>query len=692
MISKILPSIFKVFLLSVLITGFSESIFSQTVSIVANPGYSGNAVIGGDTYHASECIYQASEIGTGNFESVSTAMNRIAFGLNAISTATLPVAVSNYQIYIKSVPAATTTFVTGTYSLTGYTLVFSGTLNITTVGWNTVDLTTPFYRNPGENIQVLVIRNNGAAITGTSFDCSVGSTANSADLTTRRYNSTVMPVAGSSSLASSTFRFAIQFIKTVSADVKPINLIQPSASCFAAPQSVTVSIQNAGSSTIAAGAVQVAFTVSGANTATINQNSGIAIPAGGSQDIVFNGINLPTVGNNNIQAVVNLTGDADVTNDTIRSTLSTLGILNTYPALEDATVLTGFANLKVLSGTRQLWALSTGKYKNADLTDSLAPKAGNNFFYFDSWSGASSIGVSNILFSRCFAIPSGQVAAYYDTKFWMSHDNSYATDLDSMYFSVSTDKGVTWTRLAGYQRYDATFLVPGWKEETVNLAPYAGQTIQLAFEGVSKYGNIIGLDEITVLAGSTLPITLSNFSGIRSNGKNILNWETATEVNSKGFELERSANGIEFVSIGSIVSKAANGFSSSALSYSFADINTLKGNNYYRLRQLDKDSRATYSQTILLKAIASSKTEISNIYPNPAKEKLNVVIAAAGSENVSIVITDLAGRVIALQNFAAIQGDNNIQFNTSAFAKGTYLLKIQSADKTAVSVQKFVKQ
>ena len=217
MISKILPSIFKVFLLSVLITGFSESIFSQTVSIVANPGYSGNAVIGGSTYHASECIYLASEIGTGNFESVSTAMNRIALGLNAISTATLPVAVSNYQIYMKSVPAATTTFVTGTYSLTGYTLVFSGTLNITTVGWNTVDLTTPFYRNPGENIQVLVIRNNGAAITGTSFDCSVGSTANSADLTTRRYNSTVMPVAGSSSLASSTFRFAIQFIKTVSA-------------------------------------------------------------------------------------------------------------------------------------------------------------------------------------------------------------------------------------------------------------------------------------------------------------------------------------------------------------------------------------------------------------------------------------------------------------------------------------------
>ena len=169
-----------------------------------------------------------------------------------------------------------------------------------------------------------------------------------------------------------------------------------------------------------------------------------------------------------------------------------------------------------MSGTRQLWALSTGKYKNADLTDSLAPKAGNNFFYFDAWSGTSSVGVSNLLYSRCFAIPSGQVAAYYDTKFWMSHDSSYSTSLDSMYFSVSTDKGVTWTRLSGYQRYDATFLVPGWKEETVNLAAYAGQTIQLAFEGVSKYGNIIGLDEITVLAGSTLPITLSNFSGIRN--------------------------------------------------------------------------------------------------------------------------------------------------------------------------------
>ena len=144
-------------LLGLIIAG---SIFSQTVSITTNPGTSGNVVIGASTYHASEAIFLASEIGAGNFETVGTAINTVGFSYNSSSTATLPIAVTNYQIYMQNVASSTTTLANGTYSLTGYTLVFSGTLNITAVGFNNVTLTTPFVRTAGSNLQILLIRSN----------------------------------------------------------------------------------------------------------------------------------------------------------------------------------------------------------------------------------------------------------------------------------------------------------------------------------------------------------------------------------------------------------------------------------------------------------------------------------------------------------------------------------------------------
>ena len=697
--TKTLHKLFIVGFLSILVLGFSQLSYSQTSTINTNPGYSGNVGIGGSTYHGSEHIYLESEVGASNFVTFGTAINRVAFMLDATSTGTIPTAVSNFEIYMMNVPSTTTAFTTGAYSTTGYTQVFNGTLNLTALGtWLNVDLSTPFIRTAGSNLQVLMIRNNGAAITGFNFSCSIGNTVSGTTPTTsRRYNGTTQSVSGTTSFTASTFRSAIQLIHTTATDVSPTSFTLPSSSCFSTPQSISVTIKNTGTTTtIGAGAVNVNLKVTGANTVTLNQTSGASIPVGATQVITFSSINLNTAGTNNIQALATLTGDQDQSNDTLRTTLATLNTISTFPAVESAETnpLNVFPFAAIVSGARQLWTIigPTTKYKNADLTDSLGAYNGNSFYLFDAWSGASSVGFNSRLYSNCLSLPAGQPSGNYKMDFWMSHDNSYSTSLDSMYVSVSTNKGVTWNRLSGYQRYNASFATPGWQMETVSLSAYAGQTIQIGFEGVSQYGNVIGLDQITVTANYPLPIKLTNFSGVREGSRNILNWETATEINNKGFELQRSINGKEFSQIVFVNSKAENGNSNAVLNYSFNDDKPLNGTNYYRLRQLDLDGKEFISNIVVLKSASITKAEISKVYPNPVKEQLNIILNTPNSERVSIRISDLVGKTISQKELQTNQGDNNIQFNISNLSRGTYLIKVYSSNNSEMSIQKFIKE
>jgi hypothetical protein len=293
-------------------------------------------------------------------------------------------------------------------------------------------------------------------------------------------------------------------------------------------------------------------------------------------------------------------------------------------------------------------------------------------------------------------LPAGLPTANYNLSFFMTQDSAQSNNTnfsgeDSLYVVVSTDKGVTFNRIAGFARQDLTATDFNWVNRNVALDAFAGQTIQLGFEGVSQMGNLFGLDSITVTANYPLPITLSVFSGVREGNKNILNWQTANEANNKGFELERSIDGKQFTKIAVINSKATNGTSNGANDYSYTDEKYFGATNYYRLRQLDKDGKATLSNVVVLKSAQITKAQISRIFPNPVQEKLNVVLNTPTSERVTITITDLVGKTITQKFVETVQGDNNIQFNTVQLAKGTYLIKVYSNTNTEIATQKFVK-
>jgi CubicO group peptidase (beta-lactamase class C family) len=178
---------------------------------------------------------------------------------------------------------------------------------------------------------------------------------------------------------------------------------------------------------------------------------------------------------------------------------------------------------------------------------------------------------------------------------------------------------------------------------------------------------------------SPIPVTLSSFTGTKQGAKHQLRWATATETNNRGFELERSADGSNFTRIGYLPSAAPSGYSSQPLTYTFTDVAPLSGSNYYRLRQLDKDEKASYSAVVLLQANAHTKLTITSLYPTPLRQALTLQVAAPVAGPATLLLTDMAGKVLLQKSLSLLAGGNTVALPVGGLAGGCYLLRVVSA-------------
>ncbi|MDZ7623648.1 MAG: hypothetical protein U5J96_04260 [Ignavibacteriaceae bacterium] len=111
-----------------------------------------------------------------------------------------------------------------------------------------------------------------------------------------------------------------------------------------------------------------------------------------------------------------------------------------------------------------------------------------------------------------------------------------------------------------------------------------------------------------------LPVELSSFTAVFSDGTVQLKWITETEVNNYGFDIERKVEKQEWTQIGFL---AGYGNSNSPKTYSFTDNNLIGGSKFqYRLKQIDTDGQYKYSETIEVEISPGNFTLYQN-YPNP---------------------------------------------------------------------------
>jgi len=214
----------------------------------------------------------------------------------------------------------------------------------------------------------------------------------------------------------------------------------------------------------------------------------------------------------------------------------------------------------------------------------------------------------------------------------------------------------------------------------MNLAPDG----KIVLAGDYKY-QTYGANDYTDLAlaryyGQTvLPIALSSFTATKKQSSVLLYWQTTNETNNNYFSLERSNNNNnDFKEIARVNSK---GNSSQTQQYSYEDLMPLNGNNYYRLKQVDKNGNVTTSKIVL---VDFSNNNI-RIYPNPAFAVLNIEGLKQGTKT-NLIILNTNGVIVV----KASTDNSNYSFNIRSLPAGNYFVKIKNEDIELV--KQFIKR
>lgn len=176
------------------------------------------------------------------------------------------------------------------------------------------------------------------------------------------------------------------------------------------------------------------------------------------------------------------------------------------------------------------------------------------------------------------------------------------------------------------------------------------------------------------LGPDILPVSLTGFNALAKEKNVVCSWQTQQEQNSNYFIIQRSDDAIHFIDAGSIPAK---GNSTVPVDYSFTDKNVLLTDReylYYRLKMVDIDRSARYSE---VKKINLPYHSAISIYPNPVVDLLYVDLISPVSERATLIINDNSGKKVYETTITLQQGKNTIPVSTAVLAKGNYILCVK---------------
>ncbi|MEM9886768.1 MAG: T9SS type A sorting domain-containing protein [Bacteroidota bacterium] len=176
-----------------------------------------------------------------------------------------------------------------------------------------------------------------------------------------------------------------------------------------------------------------------------------------------------------------------------------------------------------------------------------------------------------------------------------------------------------------------------------------------------------GGNDVVLTADAIVPVELLSFDGKVAREVIELNWQTASELNNEGFEIQRSENGKQFKTLAFV---AGNGTTLETQNYTWLDEQPLSGTNYYRLKQLDFDGQYEYSSIVAIDFEQQKKVAFQ-IFPNPTNGILNITsIDNQAIENIGVF--DVNGRLVLTIDNASPQVD------LSTLPNGIYALQIRA--------------
>jgi len=181
-------------------------------------------------------------------------------------------------------------------------------------------------------------------------------------------------------------------------------------------------------------------------------------------------------------------------------------------------------------------------------------------------------------------------------------------------------------------------------------------------------------DPTWISCTGVLATPLMNFTATAVKAKVQLNWKTASEINTNYFEIQRSTNGINFVTAGKV--KAVN--NGMGNSYSFTDASPANGKNYYRLKEVDVSGSSIYSSIVFVQLNSNNNFRI---FPTLVTDHLHITITQTPA---TVIIYNTMGKPVKTINLNSVESDINV----SSLPAGTYIIR----NTTSNSALKFIKQ
>jgi hypothetical protein len=267
------------------------------------------------------------------------------------------------------------------------------------------------------------------------------------------------------------------------------------------------------------------------------------------------------------------------------------------------------------------------------------------------------------------------------TKFWVN------AAIDTMIRNAATANGAMVADLSTIP-YD-----------TMNYA-YTQQ--HWSNNAVGEHPSDIGMEHIAevILNAFTpnsrpMPVELTSFTGDAANNCIMLRWNTTTELENLGFDVERKSinsgqltadswTGIGFVT--------GHGTTNAPQSYAFEDKTLPPGTYAYRLKQIDRNGAFTYSQQILVKVEEAARAfSLGQNYPNPFNPTTVISYQLAVSSRVTLTVYDLLGREMAtLVKEEKEPGSYSATFDGSKLASGIYLYRLKARQTEGGQAGSFV--
>ncbi|MGE5363464.1 MAG: T9SS type A sorting domain-containing protein [Bacteroidota bacterium] len=182
---------------------------------------------------------------------------------------------------------------------------------------------------------------------------------------------------------------------------------------------------------------------------------------------------------------------------------------------------------------------------------------------------------------------------------------------------------------------------------------------------------------------TTLPVELTSFTGITMGNSVMLTWQTATEVNNYGFDVERSlANKIQWEKIYFI---NGSGNCNSSKEYSFTDKPDGGSKYKYRLKQIDIDGKYEYSPEVEVNLEVPLEFSVKQNFPNPFNPTTKIEFSIPSENNVTIKVFNILGKEVAtLLNEHRKSGTYSIDFYASNLSSGIYFYRIVSGNNSEI--------